>query len=106
MQGADPLLPKRKTLFLGKLDFGSSGESVEGKDFIYFFKNGAERENLDLRRRRPQFRLRFLLTYFQCFMDDLRRPQWKSKLMSICLIARVPPLQAQIHLDGQLFYLI
>jgi hypothetical protein len=27
----DPLLPKRKTLFLGKLDFGSLEESVEGK---------------------------------------------------------------------------
>ena len=27
----DPLLPKRKTLFLRKLDFGSSGESIEGK---------------------------------------------------------------------------
>jgi hypothetical protein len=38
MQGADPLLPKRKTLFLGKLDFGSLGESVEGKGFILFSK--------------------------------------------------------------------
>jgi hypothetical protein len=38
MQGADPLLPKRKTLFLGKLDFGSLGESIDGKGFIFFSK--------------------------------------------------------------------
>ncbi len=34
----DPLLPKLKTLFLEKLDFGSLGESVEGKGFILFLK--------------------------------------------------------------------
>jgi hypothetical protein len=34
----DPLLPKRKTLFWGKLDFGNSGESIEEKGFILFLK--------------------------------------------------------------------
>jgi hypothetical protein len=38
MQGADPLLPKRKTLFFGKLDFGSLGESVEEKGYSLFLK--------------------------------------------------------------------
>jgi hypothetical protein len=38
MQGSDPLLPKRKTLFFGKLDFGSLGKSIEGKGVILFSK--------------------------------------------------------------------
>jgi hypothetical protein len=42
--GHQPPAPKAKTLFFGKLDFGSSGENIEGKGFILFLKTALNEE--------------------------------------------------------------
>jgi hypothetical protein len=74
----DPLLPERKTLFLGKLDVGSLAENIERKGFILFSKTALNEKISICAAAALNCACDSFFLISLSLMDDLRRPQWKA----------------------------